>query len=763
MKLRIVLLFFFLWSFSYSQKIIHYTIDEGLPGNYVYRISQDNEGFVWFITDKGMVKYNGLDFKVFTAKDGLPANDIWDIRITPDNKVWYFSKSSRLGYIENDTVYSFSSKEKNKIFFPVSINQSGNQISFKDRKITYLFNGSEWIKHNNSANNTFVIAHPEVKQLKYDKQKNSVLIFDKDQKLLKEIKIKSTAYNKKKYYGQLNDSLFCWMLTDRILLFNLNTKRLHRIELDKEQEYYRFTYSGNSIQFTGQDYLAILQPDYTLRKIHLPENIHSHFSFLDNSGNLWMATFMDGVYFIPSSHVNTTYYLKEQKVRKIKNLNGELYATVFNKGFFKLDKKKKSFKKYFEKKDYVPFTMYHSEELKTDFFITSEKIYIRKDKHFKIVGNKDYMFIKDILYHRNLLYGIAPYDLIILQPDGFRFLKSLDYVGIRKLYEFDGRLLIGAYNGLKVLENDTIRSEGKLIHPVISINSIEDRLIIGTDGYGAYLVKGKNEYELLEDSDFLSVSDIEVSGDQIFLASNSGVIRYRLSGDGSIKQVMKYTIEDGLLSDACHGVLVENDNILCTSDMGIAEIPLDRKSKKALLDIYFESLSYGEHTLSLQKSNILYTKGSRLTAKISAIDFSIKKDFEYEYKLEPIQSEWIPTRSRSIEYSELKPGTYTLKIRKDDLLKEVRISIEPHWWQTLWFKILALLFSVGLVILLTLWGNRKRQDKKNKALMQEKLLTQLQLKALRSQMNPHFVFNSLAAIQYYINENDLVTSDRYLV
>ncbi|WP_373942203.1 histidine kinase [Polaribacter sejongensis] len=38
----------------------------------------------------------------------------------------------------------------------------------------------------------------------------------------------------------------------------------------------------------------------------------------------------------------------------------------------------------------------------------------------------------------------------------------------------------------------------------------------------------------------------------------------------------------------------------------------------------------------------------------------------------------------------------------------------------------------------------------------------LELKALRSQMNPHFVHNSLNAIQYYIQQNDVETSENYL-
>jgi len=63
----------------FSQQYTNYTTKDGLPSNHVYRITQDVDGFIWFITDKGMVKFNGTDFKKFTIRDGLPTNDIWNI------------------------------------------------------------------------------------------------------------------------------------------------------------------------------------------------------------------------------------------------------------------------------------------------------------------------------------------------------------------------------------------------------------------------------------------------------------------------------------------------------------------------------------------------------------------------------------------------------------------------------------------------------------------------------------------------------------
>jgi ligand-binding sensor domain-containing protein len=117
LKLHITLVLLVVWSFVFSQQYTNYSLKDGLPSNHMYRITQDYDGFIWTITDKGMSKFYGKTFKNFTIKDGLPSNDIWQISITPDNKTWFFSKTNKLGYIENDIVYSFP-LDRNKIFFP---------------------------------------------------------------------------------------------------------------------------------------------------------------------------------------------------------------------------------------------------------------------------------------------------------------------------------------------------------------------------------------------------------------------------------------------------------------------------------------------------------------------------------------------------------------------------------------------------------------------------------------------------------------------
>lgn len=77
----------------------------------------------------------------------------------------------------------------------------------------------------------------------------------------------------------------------------------------------------------------------------------------------------------------------------------------------------------------------------------------------------------------------------------------------------------------------------------------------------------------------------------------------------------------------------------------------------------------------------------------------------------------------------------------------------------------ALLIAVAVVILFYVFNARKNKLLTEKIMSintYEKKMVELELHALRSQMNPHFVHNSLNAIQYYIQLNDIDQSENYL-
>src|SRR5690606_24305542 len=72
------------------------------------------------------------------------------------------------------------------------------------------------------------------------------------------------------------------------------------------------------------------------------------------------------------------------------------------------------------------------------------------------------------------------------------------------------------------------------------------------------------------------------------------------------------------------------------------------------------------------------------------------------------------------------------------------------------------IFSVGLAFLLILYFTKKRNKKNLEEKEQQKNTAKLQLNSIRSQLNPHFLFNALSGIQNLMNKNETDNANKYL-
>ena len=66
---------------------------DGLAGNIVYSIAQDDSGAYWFGTNRGLSRYDGRDFTNFDVASGLPGRDVYAIAVTAGDEVWVGTRS----------------------------------------------------------------------------------------------------------------------------------------------------------------------------------------------------------------------------------------------------------------------------------------------------------------------------------------------------------------------------------------------------------------------------------------------------------------------------------------------------------------------------------------------------------------------------------------------------------------------------------------------------------------------------------------------
>ena len=162
---------------------------------------------------------------------------------------------------------------------------------------------------------------------------------------------------------------------------------------------------------------------------------------------------------------------------------------------------------------------------------------------------------------------------------------------------------------------------------------------------------------------------------------------------------------------------------------------------------------------------VLLNKGEKnIQVFFSSSDFINSDKTLYRYKLSKVNETWIETdsRNRSINYSNLKPGWYNLQLQATDrggfwnATKEIKIRIKPFYYETRLFRIAIpsiFLLLIASMILIYVKQLKQKADQKQNA---------LRLQSLQGQMNPHFIFNSLNSINYFISKNDALSANRYI-
>lgn len=97
----IVLIIFNSQLFSQTHSFRHFTTEDGLPSSEVHDVVQDDNGYMWFATDRGLVRFDGYDFEVHTTKDGLPDNVLIHLKKSSDGTLWFVGLSGSMGLIKN--------------------------------------------------------------------------------------------------------------------------------------------------------------------------------------------------------------------------------------------------------------------------------------------------------------------------------------------------------------------------------------------------------------------------------------------------------------------------------------------------------------------------------------------------------------------------------------------------------------------------------------------------------------------------------------
>ena len=177
--------------------------------------------------------------------------------------------------------------------------------------------------------------------------------------------------------------------------------------------------------------------------------------------------------------------------------------------------------------------------------------------------------------------------------------------------------------------------------------------------------------------------------------------------------------------------------------------------------------------LTLQYNQNFFTVGFSILAYVQ------REKNQYAYKLEGFNTNWVLAGNRPLAtFTNVPPGRYTLLVKGANMdgiwsyVRRLTIVVVPPFWQTWWF--IGLMIVLASATLYALYRYRLAQQMLKSRLKAEEALrkqreaeyqqriAQTEIAALRAQMNPHFIFNCLNAIQYFTVNNEAEAASSYL-
>lgn len=780
--------------FSYKQ----FGKDQGLISSTVFGILEDEMGYLWFATDKGVVRFDGNSYKNYYSPmvKNKTIIKVFDV----NERIWFLNLADKLFFIENDSIYSFAPNE-----FPADV------------AVKYMIegnNGNIWIStHNNGL-------------YRFQAQEDGSLAYKSNHYFTEPMLVD---------YMQMSDAnrlyVSGWGTTEgNIYTYNSSSDSFEKVAYDVKF-YGAITSDYKKIYFSRNNDIFLLstgEGDHEEIKLKgLSKQIEKHrFVYHDSNGRFWVLTSELGVQCFDQEKKITNFIPEEISKTKINDIledrEGNIWLTSSNGGVFVV-----------YNRDILNYTSQNSSipnNLIREVLATSEKGVV----FTSIKGNVNFIDSLGKLQHQNVgeinrvFYDIAEtsshlyfagmgmvvvkspitnlfkgeYEIKNLWDPKFEFksfaidkadnmylgtregvkkaINDTEYKSISELRNYailaasDQKVWLGSIEGLFLYNREdsisslyTSKNNLSIEGDVQAIEEDADgSIFVATNGYGLFKIADDviEKIGRKEGIGSLFCNDLHIDSERnIWLATISGL--YKLSFP-TYKPTL-FNKKDGLLTDEIYSVTSIDNTIWLGTPKGLTRFgELKGKSLEIQPIIHLREVvvNNGEHLLK---------DGDELDYYQNNIQFNYQgilhnNSMSYKYKLKGLDDNWQSTNENQAVFSGLSPGKYTFQVKgwcnfgESIETASVSFRINALWYKTTAFLIGALLAGLGLLFLFfTIRIDRVRKEEQQKNKIAGKM-ARLELKALQAQMNPHFVFNALNSIQNFIGHGDEYSTNKYL-
>lgn len=793
---------------------------DGLPSMEVYDLYQDAKGYIWIATDAGLCRYNGQTIKNYShfKQKGTSASRISEDK---EGRIWFQNFNGQLFFVEEDTLQLFKipSLESFHTYFVHEQDTVQNILWIATKDSLYKYDWSS-----NAYEVTAVPTHANTVNKVTDIQywsPDRLLFINNEQELWSKDSNQEKIWGKGE--RDIWRLAFPYHL-DTIIIYSTNTiyldaisvvtqfreqaklaeikAQIYRVFVDKDKNIWAGTSEGIYFWAKKSDG-RFAQPKIFFRQ----EQVSSFCQ--DREGNYWFGTLRNGVFVIPN--LDMQYYdtqnsaLLNGQINKIQKVNEDYLLLGLSNGTVARvpTKNTDQMVHYISNapSNNVTGLLYDSYRKQVLFFARRLFVFDWDD----LENYEDYS--PHLGFHQAIIY--KENNLILGTNSGTSWLRlypkigkdSVLQEGLEKKYIIDEEI--------HRIENKTYYRywlRRQRVNAIWADYTADNKFWVGYDDSLFYYVDGKTFSVLIDNKEPINTLDIcqdkkgtiwvgtvnngiygivdnrvqyhytlkdglpsnlcrtlTADGQKLWVGTNKGIF----SLDLETNQVGLYNQLDGLVSEEIRDVEIANGRVWAATTRGL--ISFDKELSATNLtppSIFLKAIEVNNITYPLQSSLALNYQQTNLKFHFEGLAFRARGNSIYEYRLLGLDSLWIeqPSHSSFVQFERLGAGKYKLEIRiknEDGIacIQPVQLSfrIAQPYWQTWWFQGLSYLIVVVVIIALARWRYQIIQKRQN----QSNTVNQLRMQALQSQMNPHFVFNAMSAIQGYWMQKQPKVALRY--
>lgn len=785
----LLIFFLVLTKVGFSQQVTkHLTTENGLPSNAVYSCGTDSKGYVWIGTDKGLVRYDGLNLKSYTIDEGITDNEVFKTFEDSQQRLWIITYNGEPCFIKQNKIYtkensSFLKSFTNNYFFTDVIEHKGNLYFFKEGSSDYSIVAGKKVSQTKLSGNRIFICSFKWNGMDciLSTQKSSNTIYDYSILPLRNISSPLVEFSNSAKLSsviQLNKNLVLagTNLTDRSLQFfrlenpKTGLKTLQAPASEGEDKIYFVKQINKEWFFTTNNGVLVYDNNFGFKRKILNGNWVTSIA-VDFEGGIWFSTKNNGVFYLKNTqfHVHSQIEGPVFFIRKNPFEPNEFYFISEN-SFYVVGNNKTV-------KVELPKEMGKNEVLTDLVFLDSKTVLMGNGNGLLLYAKGQFKFI---LKHNGLKQFFITGDSILAAKSSELTIQHLNQIALPKNVNKQpyrtlksgrvlcvwitpsGKMYYGDNKGAYTIEKNEVKPIAGIDSRVQKIVSAGSNLIaFASDINGVFVLQNNSvvHYSLKDGLLSNSVNYIHFdSKNKLWVSSNKGLSCI----DVDTKIIKNYGLAHNLPVENINDFYFVNDSVMwVATPAGLFEycIPVNLDIKRPRMEI--ESIHVNSKPFNA--ANLLNLEYSQNNIELLLSGISYKGGpIEFYYTIN--NSGWKKVNGRLLTFVGLPPGEFNLQVKSKNAYEKwsrskiIKLVIKPPFYKTWTFLILIFLLSVLSVLSVFIFIQRK----KNRERAFKAQLTESREKAFRAQLNPHFIFNALNSIQFLYLSNKEEEAVTYL-